>query len=266
VKKVREQRLGSRDAFFFNWSLRVPPEFQRPFQPDHAAMAALDLHRGQPAHTLAANLRRAFSGIVAGNVKEEGMRLIEQHGPFEIHGDPDIMLALDALLRAFVDQRRMKMVGEYRPATAWWPEPDGQAGLPLPAVVGKCTAQGGIGTRALADHGRKPSAATAFRKSPFARSPEGTAQFAAQAGARPSRSRCIRDCCRRSRTASRRTASSSPHDETAPSVVDVVIARATSASPQGKVAEHLLRPSARTALAGTCLLYATQRDRKRGWR
>ena len=67
------------------------------------------------AHTLAANLRRAFSGIVAGNVKEEGMRLIEQHGPFEMHGDPDIMQALDALLRAFVDQRRMKMVGEYRP-------------------------------------------------------------------------------------------------------------------------------------------------------
>jgi hypothetical protein len=78
-------------------------------------MAALDLHRGQPAHTLAANLRRAFSGIVAGNVKEEGMREIERHGPFEIHGDPDIMQALDALLRAFVDQRRMKMVGEYRP-------------------------------------------------------------------------------------------------------------------------------------------------------
>ncbi len=115
VKKVREQRLNSRDAFFFNWSLRVPPEFQRPFAPDHASMAALDLHREQPAHTLAANLRRAFSGIVAGNVKEEGMRLIEQHGPFEIHGDPDIMLALDALLRAFVDQRRMKLVGEYRP-------------------------------------------------------------------------------------------------------------------------------------------------------
>jgi predicted Rossmann-fold nucleotide-binding protein len=117
VKKVREQRLVSRDAFFFNWSLRVPPEFQRPFQPDHAAMAALDLHRGQPAHTLAANLRRAFSGIVAGNVKEEGMREIERHGPFEIHGDPDIMQALDALLRAFVDQRRMKMVGEYRPGS-----------------------------------------------------------------------------------------------------------------------------------------------------
>ena len=115
LRKVREQRLDSKDAFFFNWSLRVPADFQHPFQPTHQAMAALNLHRNQPAHELAANLRRAFSGIVAGNVKEEGMREIERHGPFEIHGDPEIMLALDALLRAFVDQRRMKMVGEYRP-------------------------------------------------------------------------------------------------------------------------------------------------------
>ena len=115
IKRVREQRLASKDAFFFNWALRVPHDFQRPFQPDHAAMAALNLHRNQPPHLLAADLRRAFSGIVAGNVKEEGMREIERHGPFEIHGDPQIMQALDALLRAFVEQRRMKMVGEYQP-------------------------------------------------------------------------------------------------------------------------------------------------------
>ena len=115
IRKVREHRLKSGDAFFFNWSLRIPPEFQHPFHPNHASMAALNLHRDQPPHLLAANLRRAFSGIVAGNVKEEGMRLIEQFGPFEIHGDPEIMLALDTLLRAFVDQRRMKMAGEYRP-------------------------------------------------------------------------------------------------------------------------------------------------------
>ena len=115
IRKVREQRLNAKDAFFFNWSLHVPADFQQPFHPKHEAMAALNLYRDQPAHELAANLRRAFSGIVAGNVKEEGMRYIEQRGPFEIHGDPEIMLALDALLRAFVDQRRMKMVGEYQP-------------------------------------------------------------------------------------------------------------------------------------------------------
>jgi hypothetical protein len=56
-------------------------------------------------------LRRAFSGIVAGNVKEDGMRAIEQSGPFEIHGDRAIMQALDALLASFVAQQRMKLPG-----------------------------------------------------------------------------------------------------------------------------------------------------------
>lgn len=115
LKKVREHRLDEKDAFFFNWSLRMSTEFQQPFHPSHAAMSGLNLHRDQPTHMLAANLRRAFSGIVAGNVKEEGMRAIEQHGPFEIHGDSEIMQSLDALLRAFVAQRRMKIAGEYRP-------------------------------------------------------------------------------------------------------------------------------------------------------
>jgi hypothetical protein len=85
-------RVDNKDAFFFNWSLRIVPEaFQQPFAPTHENMARLELHRGRPAHELAADLRRAFSGIVAGNVKEDGMRAIEQHGPFEIDGEPDIM-------------------------------------------------------------------------------------------------------------------------------------------------------------------------------
>jgi hypothetical protein len=115
VESVRSHRLDSKDAFFFNWSLRIQPEFQRPFVPNHANMAQLKLHRDQPVHLLAADLRRAFSGIVAGNVKEEGMRAIEQHGPFRIDGEREIMRALDGLLRAFVAQKRMKMSGEYRP-------------------------------------------------------------------------------------------------------------------------------------------------------
>jgi hypothetical protein len=80
-------------------------------------MASLKIHRGQAPHRLAADLRRAFSGIVAGNVKEEGMRAIEQHGLFEIHGEPEIMRALDALLASFVAQHRMKLPGgsAYKP-------------------------------------------------------------------------------------------------------------------------------------------------------
>ena len=115
IRKVREHRLVQRDSFFFNWSIDIPLAFQQPFVPSHEAMAALDLHHGRKPHELAADLRRAFSGIVAGNVKEDGMRRIEAHGPFEIHGDPDMMQSLDALLRAFVEQRRMKIAGEYKP-------------------------------------------------------------------------------------------------------------------------------------------------------
>jgi hypothetical protein len=115
IQKVREFRLARGDSFFFSWALDVPLEFQQPFVPTHEAMAALDLHHGRKPFELAADLRRAFSGIVAGNVKEEGMRRVEEQGPYQIHGDPDMMQALDALLRAFVEQRRMKISGEYRP-------------------------------------------------------------------------------------------------------------------------------------------------------
>ncbi|TWI10699.1 nucleotide 5'-monophosphate nucleosidase PpnN [Aerolutibacter ruishenii] len=115
IRKVRDHRIAQKDSFFFNWSLDIPLAFQQPFVPSHEAMAGLDLHHGRKPHELAADLRRAFSGIVAGNVKEDGMRRIEAHGPFEIHGDKDMMQSLDALLRAFVEQRRMKIAGEYRP-------------------------------------------------------------------------------------------------------------------------------------------------------
>ncbi|WP_066095017.1 nucleotide 5'-monophosphate nucleosidase PpnN [Xanthomonas massiliensis] len=115
IRRVREYRKEQKDSYYFNWSLHIPLAFQQPFLPTHERMAELDLHHGRPAHALAADLRRAFSGIVAGNVKEDGMRRIEQFGPFLIHGDPDMMQSLDALLRSFVEQRRMKISGEYRP-------------------------------------------------------------------------------------------------------------------------------------------------------
>ena len=111
IDKVRNNRLDTKDAFFFNWALRIPLEFQTPFRPTHEAMRSLQLRHGRPLHDLAADLRRAFSGIVAGNVKEEGVQAIEQNGPFDIDGDRDIMQALDKLLRAFVEQHRMKLPG-----------------------------------------------------------------------------------------------------------------------------------------------------------
>ncbi|MBN8480007.1 MAG: LOG family protein [Xanthomonadales bacterium] len=111
IERVRHHRLDNKDAFFFNWALHIDEVFQRPFRPTHDAMAGLNLHRDQPRHLFAADLRRAFSGIVAGNVKLEGMRAIEQHGPFPIRGDGEVMQALDALLASFVGQQRMKLPG-----------------------------------------------------------------------------------------------------------------------------------------------------------
>ncbi len=111
MQDVKDYRRSTEDAYFFNWALKIDLPFQQPFAPTHEAMAGLRLHREVETHTLAADLRRAFSGIVAGNVKEEGVRAIERHGPYEIHGQPELMQALDALLGAFVAQHRMKLPG-----------------------------------------------------------------------------------------------------------------------------------------------------------
>ncbi len=112
IRQVREFRKQRGDAYYFNWSLTIEKAFQEPFVPNHENMRALALHRNQDNHLLAANLRRVFSGVVAGNVKEEGIRAIEEYGNFEIQGDPAIMTLMDSLLASFVDQQRMKLPGK----------------------------------------------------------------------------------------------------------------------------------------------------------
>lgn len=116
MPKVKAYRKSHEDAYSFNWSLHIAPDFQAPFEPTHESMAALDLHLEQPPEKLAANLRKAFSGIVAGNVKSEGIREIKKHGPFIIDGDRNLMEKMDTLLNDFVEQQRMKLPGsEYIP-------------------------------------------------------------------------------------------------------------------------------------------------------
>ena len=116
MNTVREFRRHHSDSYNYNWLLSVRPDFQRPFEVSHESMRALQLDSSQPPHLLAANLRRAFSGIVTGNVKESGIHAIERYGPYELAGDPGVMQLLDELLAAFVAQRRMKLPGStYRP-------------------------------------------------------------------------------------------------------------------------------------------------------
>jgi pyrimidine/purine-5'-nucleotide nucleosidase len=113
---VREFRRRHSDSYNFNWLLTIRKEFQQPFEVTHESMRALQLKRGQQPHELAANLRRAFSGIVTGNVKDGGIKAIERLGPYELAGDAEIMRLLDELLAAFVAQKRMRLPGAaYQP-------------------------------------------------------------------------------------------------------------------------------------------------------
>src|SRR6056297_1394188 len=58
--RVRDYRVETQDAFYYNWLLHIDDEFQRPFDPTHEAMANLPVARDLPNHELAANLRRVF--------------------------------------------------------------------------------------------------------------------------------------------------------------------------------------------------------------
>jgi hypothetical protein len=74
------------------------------------------LSRDLPPHELAVALRQAFSAIVTGNVKDHGIRMIREHGPFDLHSDVSLTDALDHLLRQFVVQGRMKLeTAHYEP-------------------------------------------------------------------------------------------------------------------------------------------------------
>jgi hypothetical protein len=115
MQVVEKNRKDLDDAFFFNWSLNIEPDFQEAFIPTHENMSKLNLKLDQPIQTLAANLRKAFSGIVSGNIKPKGIQAIAEKGPFELSGDAKVMAAMDSLLAEFVDQQRMKLKGSYTP-------------------------------------------------------------------------------------------------------------------------------------------------------
>ncbi|MDP7591222.1 MAG: nucleotide 5'-monophosphate nucleosidase PpnN [Litorilituus sp.] len=113
LTQVLVNRKNTGDAFHFNWSLEIEEDFQHPFEPTHPNMSALSISHTLTTAELAANLRRVFSGIVAGNVKSGGIKAIREHGPFEISGDKNIMSLMDKLLASFVRQQRMKLPGSH---------------------------------------------------------------------------------------------------------------------------------------------------------
>ena len=116
VADVHNFRRATEDANFFNWQLHIPLDLQQPFEATHENMRTLNLRKGRPANLLASDLRRAFSGIVSGNVKAAGICAIAEKGPFELYGEQAILDPMDELLAAFVEQQRMKLPNkEYNP-------------------------------------------------------------------------------------------------------------------------------------------------------
>lgn len=111
MAEIKQFRCEQADSYSFNWSLKIDPELQTPFIPTHANMASLDLSLSQPLNHLVANLRRAFSGIVAGNIKADAINAIKQHGRFQLHGDPTLLEKMDKVLQDFIVQHRMKLPG-----------------------------------------------------------------------------------------------------------------------------------------------------------
>ncbi len=112
VDEVRRFRKRHGEAYYFNWRLNIDEEFQSPFKATHESMRSLELTTDLPVHDLAVNLRRVFSGIVSGNVRDDTMAEIEKHGPFEIGGSRQLMDLLDTLLTNFVKHGRMKLASE----------------------------------------------------------------------------------------------------------------------------------------------------------
>ncbi len=112
VRQVRAFRKHHGDAYYFNWRLNIDHDFQVPFAASHESMRSIELAEDLPVHQLAVNLRRIFSGIVSGDVREDTIAEIEERGPFEIDGSKKLMTLLDGLLSAFVEQGRMKIASE----------------------------------------------------------------------------------------------------------------------------------------------------------
>ena len=116
VKDLTKFRLDHSDSFHFNWRLKVDESWQLPFEPTHQSMSGLNLSKEQPVHELALNLRKAFSGIVAGNVKPDGVAAVEKNGPFILNGSQEISHSLDKLLKSFIAEKRMTLpTREYIP-------------------------------------------------------------------------------------------------------------------------------------------------------
>lgn len=115
VQRVQRYRRRTQESYGYNWQMHIPYSLQQPFVPSHENMAGLQLLTDSPRDQLCVDLRAAFSGIVAGNVKLYGIEQVRKNGPYQLHADQHIGQLLDNLLRDFVKQGRMSLNQDYKP-------------------------------------------------------------------------------------------------------------------------------------------------------
>lgn len=116
IQDVQRYRLKTKESYSYNWQLHIPHALQQPFLPTHENMAGLKLYRDMPRDQLCINLRAAFSGIVAGNVKASGIQEVATKGPYQLHADEYIGQLLNDLLKDFIAQGRMSLGDSYKPS------------------------------------------------------------------------------------------------------------------------------------------------------
>ena len=104
---VQKYRHKINDAYYYNWRLKIDKKFQVPFYHNHENMKKMNLRMDQQPHLLAIDLRKSFSAIVEGNIKQAGISCVAKYGPYEISGDKKITAIMDNLLRSFIEQGRM---------------------------------------------------------------------------------------------------------------------------------------------------------------
>ena len=115
VQEVHRFRRRTQESYGFNWQLHIPAALQYPFLPTHENMEALKLYKGMSPDELSVQLRAAFSGIVAGNVKQFGIEQVAANGPYQLNADIELGRLLEELLQGFIDQGRMSLKQSYKP-------------------------------------------------------------------------------------------------------------------------------------------------------
>lgn len=115
LHEMDQHRDRCGDTHFFNRLLSIPFAQQQPFKVTHRDVAGLYLRRSLSLADLAVQARRVCSAVVTGNVKASGVRAVQEHGPYQLRADTELIEGLERVLACFARQGRMRLQREYSP-------------------------------------------------------------------------------------------------------------------------------------------------------